>query len=104
MICQDAHACEQICKQFCKAPRLIYKLTNYKPKYPNDCDNGFILDSDVVKDSILSKSDIYGFKSSTVSTFFDLWFLGDKVSRIYPYKLTDAYYIHYFEAYHVPLN
>ena len=29
IMCQDAHTCEQLCKQFCKAPGLTYKLTNH---------------------------------------------------------------------------
>jgi hypothetical protein len=92
MMCEDAHACEQLCKQFCTTPGLTYKLTDYKPNYPNAFDYGLLLDSYVVKAAILSKSDIYGFKFSTISTFFDLWSLGDMLARIYPYKLTNAYY------------
>ena len=93
IMCQDAHACEQLCKRFGKAPRLTYKLTNYKPSFPNDCDYDLLLDSDVDKAAILSY--ICGFKFSTFSIFFDLWSLGDKLSRIYSYKLTDAYYINH---------
>ena len=66
------------CKKFCRAPGLTHKLTNYKPNYLNDCDYGLVLYSDVVKAPILSKLDVYGFKSSTASKFFDLWSLGDK--------------------------
>jgi hypothetical protein len=54
------------------------------PNYPNECDCGLLSDSDVVKDVILSKSGVYGFQFSTISKFFDLWSLGDKLSRIYP--------------------
>ena len=90
MTCLDAHACDQLCKQFCKAPGLTYKLTNYKPDFSNVCDYGLLLDSDVVKASISSNSYIYGFKFSTVSTFFDLWSLGATLSRVYPYKLIGA--------------
>ena len=48
MMCLDAHACDQLCKQFCKAPGLTYKLTNYKLDYSDECDYGLPLDSDVV--------------------------------------------------------
>jgi hypothetical protein len=30
LIYLDAHACDQLCQQFCKAPGLTYKLTNLK--------------------------------------------------------------------------
>jgi hypothetical protein len=33
MMCVDAHAYDQLCKQFCKALGLTYKLTNYKPGF-----------------------------------------------------------------------
>jgi hypothetical protein len=33
MMCLDAHACDQLCKQFCKAHGLTYELTNYKHDY-----------------------------------------------------------------------
>jgi hypothetical protein len=102
IMCLDANACEQLCKQFCKAPRLTYKLTNYKLKYPNDCDYGLVLDFDVVKVAILSQSDVYDFKFSTVSKFFDLYSLGDNLYRIYPYKLIDAFYINISGAFLVP--
>ena len=49
MMCQDAHTCEQPCKQFCKAPELTNKLTNYKPNYPTDCDYGLLLDLMLLK-------------------------------------------------------
>ena len=82
MMSQDVHACEQLCKQFGKALRLIYKLTNHKTDYSNDCDYGLLLDFDVDKTAISSYSNIYyGFKFSTVSTFFDLWSLSDILSR-----------------------
>jgi hypothetical protein len=93
MMCQDAHACEQLCKQFSKAPRLTYKLTNHKPGHSNDSDFGLLLDIDVVKAAISLHSDIDGFKFSTVSTYFDLWSLGDHMSRSYPYKLTATYHM-----------
>ena len=93
MMCQDAHACEQLCKQLYNAPRFTYKLTNHNPDNYNDCDYGILLDSDLVKDAISSNSVIYGLKFSTVSTFFDLWSLGDKLSSVYPYKLIGAYYM-----------
>ena len=96
MMCQDAHVCKKFCKQLCKAPGLTYKLTNYKLVYSNDSDFGLLLDIDVVKAKISSNSEVYGYMCSTVSTFFDLWSLGDHLSRIYPCKLTDAYYIHDF--------
>ena len=90
MMCLDAHARGQLCKQLYKARRLTYKLPNHKPDYSNDSDYGLLLGSDVVKAAISSSSDIYGFKSSTVSTFFYLWSLGDILSRIFPYKTTGA--------------
>jgi len=43
MMCHDTHACDQLCKQFCKAPRLTYKLINHKPDYSNDCDYGLLI-------------------------------------------------------------
>jgi hypothetical protein len=93
MMYQDAHACKQLCKQFCKAPGLTYKLNNYKLVYSNDSDSGLLLDTDVGKAENSSNSEVDGFKCSTVSTLFDLWSRGDHLSRIYPYKLTDAYYM-----------
>jgi len=102
MMCLDAHACDQLCKQSCKAPGLTYKLTNYKPDYSNDSDYGLLLDYDVVKAAISSNSDIYGFKFSTVSSFFDLWSLGDTLSRIYPYKLNGGYYMNSSRTFPVP--
>ena len=92
-MCLDAHACDQLCKQFCKAPGLTYKLTNYKSDYSNERDHGLLLDYDVVKAVISSNSDVYGFKFSTVSSFFDLWSLGDTLSRMFSYKLNGAYYM-----------
>jgi hypothetical protein len=92
-MCQDAHACEQLCKQFCKAPGLTYNLTNHKLDHSNDNDFGLLLDNDVVKTAISSNSEVYGFKFSLISTFFDLLSLGDHLSRIHPYKLTRAYYM-----------
>ncbi len=101
-MCLDAHACDQLCKQFCKAPRLTYTLTNYKPDYSGDRDCGLLLDSDVVKAAISSNSDVYGFKFSRVSSFFDLWSLGDTLSRVYPYKLSGAYYLNSSRTFPVP--
>ena len=73
MVCVDAHAYDQLCKQCCKAPGLTFKLTNHKLDYYDKSDYGILLDSDVVEaTTISSNSDIYGFKSSAVSTFFDL--------------------------------
>jgi len=83
IMCLDAHACDQLCKQFCKAPGLSYKLTNYKLDYSDECDYGLLLDSDVVKTVISSHSEVYGFMFSTISSFFDLWSLGDTLSRVY---------------------
>ena len=40
-------------------------------------------------------------KLSVVSTLFDLWSLGDKLSRIYPYKLTGAYSMNYSGTFQV---
>jgi len=104
MMCLDVHACDKLCKQFCKASELTYTLTNYKPNYPNDRDYGLLLDSDVVKSAISSNSDVYGFKFSTVSSFFDLRSLGDILSRIYPYKLNGAYYMNSSRTFPVPIN
>ena len=101
MMCQDEHACEQLYKQFCKASRSIYKLTNHKLDYSTDSDFGLLLDFDVVKAAISSNLDIYGFKFSTVSTFIDLWSPGDNLSCIYPYKLTGAYYMTSLGTFHV---
>jgi hypothetical protein len=92
-MCSDAHACDQLCKQFRKALGLTYQLTYYKPDYSNDNDYGLLLDINVVRVVVLSHSTIYGFKFSIVSSFFDLWSLGDTLSRIYPYKLNDTYFI-----------
>ena len=79
-----AHACDQLCKQFRKAHGLTYKVTNYKLDYPDDCNYGLLLDTDVVTTAIASNSDVYGFKFSTVSSFFYLWFLRDTLSRVFP--------------------
>ena len=101
MMLQDAHACEQLCKQFCKAHGLTYKLTNHNPDYSNDCDHGLLQGFDVVKAVISSNSGVYGFKCSTVSTFFDLRSLGDKLSRVYPYKLTEVNYMNSSRTFHI---
>jgi hypothetical protein len=93
MMCLDAHACDQLCKQFRKAPGLTYKLTNYKPDYFDDCDYGLLLDNDVVTTAITSHSDVYGFKFYTFSSFFNLWSLGDTLSRVFPYKLNGTYFM-----------
>ena len=92
-MCNDAHACDQLCKQFCKAPGLTYDLTNYKPDYSYDCDVGLLLRTNFVTTDIASNSYVYGFKFSTVSSFFNLWSLGDTLSRIFPYNLTRAYFM-----------
>ena len=81
---------------------MTYKLTNHKPEYFNDSDFGLQLDSDVVKAAILTNSDIYEFKFSTVSTFFDLWSLGDTPSRIYPYIVTGPFCLTSSRTFHVP--
>ncbi len=88
-----AHACDQLCKQFRKAHGLTYKVTNYKLDYPDDCNYGLLLDTDVVTTAIASNSDVYGFKFSTVSSFFYLWFLRDTLSRVFPYKLNGTYFM-----------
>ena len=77
-------------KKIRKALGLTYELTNYKPEYSDDCDFGLLLHIDVVTTAIASNSDVYGFKFSTISSFFNLWSLGDTLSRIFPYKLTGA--------------
>ena len=93
MMCLDAHACDQLCKQMCKAPGLTYRLTNNKPDYSDDCDYGLLSDIDVVTTAISSHSDVYVFKFSTVSLFFNLWSLGDTLSRAYSYKLNQTYFM-----------
>jgi hypothetical protein len=102
MMCLDKHACDHLCKQFCKAPGLTYQLTNYKPDYFDERDYGLLLDSDVVKAAISSKLYVYGFKFSTFSSFFALWSLGDTMSRVYPYKLNGAYYMNSSGTFPVP--
>ncbi len=52
MMCLDAHACDQMGKQFCKAPGLTYKLTNYKLDYYDEYDYGLLLDTDIGKATI----------------------------------------------------
>jgi hypothetical protein len=93
MMCLDAYTCDQLCKYFRKAPGLTYELTNYKPYYSDECDFGLLLDTNVVTVAIASNSDVYGFKFSTFSSFFNLWSLGDTLSRVLPYKLNGAYFI-----------
>jgi hypothetical protein len=93
MMCSDAHACDQLCKQFWKALGSTYQLTNYKHDYSNNNDYGLLLDTDVVRAVVLSHSTVYGFKFSNVSSFFDLWSLSDTLSRIYPYKLNGTYFM-----------
>ncbi len=88
-MCFDAHACDQLCKQFRKTHGLTYKVTNYKRDYSDYCDYGLLLDTDVVTVAIAGTSYVYGFKFSTVSSFFNLWFLGDILSRVFPYKLME---------------
>ena len=75
-MCLDAHARDQLCKQFHKAPGLIYKLTIYKPDYSDDCDYGLLLDTDVVTTTIASHSDVYGFQFFAVSSFLICGLLG----------------------------
>ena len=102
MMCCDPYACDQLCKQFCKAPGLTYQLTNYKPEHSDDSDYGLLLDTDVVAAVVSSHSTVYGFQFSTVSSHFDLWSLGDTLSRIYPYKLNDTYFMNASRAFPVP--
>ncbi len=82
-MCSDAHVYNQLCKQFRKALGLTYQLTNYKPDYFNDNDCGLLLDTVVVTTVVLSNSLVYGFKFSTVSSFFDLWSLRYQQPREY---------------------
>jgi len=62
MMCVDARACDQVCKQFCKAHGLTYKLTNHKPDCFDERSYSLLLDSDDVKAAILSNSEIDGLK------------------------------------------
>ncbi len=55
----------------------------YKLDYSDGREYGLLLDTDVVTVAIASNSDVYGFKFSTVSSFFNLWFLGDTLSRVF---------------------
>jgi len=103
-MCLDAQACDQLCKQFSKAPGITYTLTNYKLDYYNERNYDLLLDYDVVKAAISSSSDVHGFNFSTFSSFFDLWSLGDTLSRIYPYKLNGAYHTNSSRTFPVPLN
>ena len=104
LTCCDAYACDQLCKQFCKASGLTYPLTNYKPEHSDDNDYGLLLDSDVVAVVVSSHSKVYGFKFSIVSSNFDLWSLGDTLSRIYPYKLNDTNCMNASRTFPVPLT
>ena len=51
IVCLDAHACDEMRKQFYKAHGLTYKLTNYKLDYSDGCYYYWLLllDTDVVK-------------------------------------------------------
>jgi hypothetical protein len=89
----DAVACVQLCKQFRKILGLTYQLTNYKPEHPDDSDYGLLVDTNDVAAVVLSHSKVYGFEFSTVSPHFDLWSLGDTLSRIFPYKLNGTYFM-----------
>jgi hypothetical protein len=102
MMCSDTHVLDQLGKQFRKAPGLVYQLTNYKPDYSDDRDYGLLLYTDVVSAAVLSHSPIYGFMFSTVSPLFDLWSLGDTLSRIFPYKLNGAYFMNASGTFPVP--
>jgi hypothetical protein len=102
MTCCDAYACDQLCKQFRKALGLTYQLTNYKPEHSEDNDYGLLLDTDVVAVVVSSHSNVYGFKFLAVSSNFDLWSLGDIMSRIYPYKLNDTYFMNASRKFLVP--
>ena len=102
MKCCDVYACDQLCKQFCKAPGLTYQLTNYKHEHSDDNDCGLLLDANVVAIVVSSHSKVYGFELSTVSSHFDLWSLGDTLPRIYPYKLNDTYFMNASRTFPVP--
>ncbi len=101
-MCIDVHAYNQLCKQIQKAPRLTYQLTNYKLDYVDDNDYGLLLDTNVVTAAVLFNSTVYGFKFSTVSSFFDLWSLGVTLSRSYPYKLNGTYFMDASRTFPVP--
>jgi hypothetical protein len=102
LTCCDAYACDQLCKQFCKAPGLTYQLANYKPGHSDDNDYGLLLDTDVVANAISSHSEVYCFKFSTVSSNFDLRSLGDTLSRIHLHKLNDTYFMNASSTFPVP--
>jgi hypothetical protein len=102
MKCCDVVACVQLCKQFRKAPGLTYQLTNYEPEHSDDSDYGLLLDADVVASAVSSHSKVYGFEFSIVSSHFDLWSLGDTLSRIYPYKLNETYFMNASRTFPVP--
>ena len=93
LTCSDGHTCNQLCKQFRKAHGLTYQLTNYKPDYSDDTTYGLLLDTDVVTNVVASKSLVYGFQLTTVSSCFDLWSLGASLSRVFPYKLNGTYFM-----------
>ena len=102
-MCRDAHACDELRKQLCQAPGLTYQLTNCKPHHHSyDSDYGLLLDTDVVRDVVSSHSTVYGFRFSTVSSLFDLWTLGDTLSRIFPYKLNNTYFMNASGTFPVP--
>ena len=78
------------------------KLTNYKPDHSDDSDYGLLLDTDVVAATVSSHSTVYGFQFSSISSHFNLWSLGDILSRIYPYKLNDTYFMNASRRFPVP--
>jgi hypothetical protein len=102
MKCCDAVARVHLCKQFRKAPGLTYQLTNYKPEHPDKSDYGLLLDIDDVAAAVSSHSQVYGFEFSIVSPHFDLWSIGDTLSRIFPYKLNDTYFMNASGTFPVP--
>jgi len=102
VMCSDTHVLDQLGKQFRKALGLVYQLTNYKPEHPDDSDYGLLLGTDVVAAAISTHSKVYSFEFSTVSPLFDLWSLGDTLSRIFPYKLNGAYFMNASGTFPVP--
>jgi hypothetical protein len=98
-MCQDVHTSKQLCEELTKEPRLVYKTTNYKPDYSNDCDYGLLIQTDTVMSAISSYLKLFRFKLSTVFSFFDVWSLGDKLSCSYLY-ISDNFYINESGEYH----
>ena len=70
--------------------------------HSDDIDYGLLLDTDDVAGAVSSHSKVYSFEFSTVSPHFDLWFLGDTLSRIFPYTPNDTYFMNASRTFPVP--